>query len=58
MCIRDSASPAGAPGMTVLQRDADGRLCRIDRYREVRGRQVEAVSYTHLVAGIEAAVRG
>lgn len=39
------ASPAGAPGMTVLQRDADGRLCRIDRYRQVRGRQVEDGGY-------------
>lgn len=39
------ASRAGEPGATVLQRDADGRLCRIDRYRQVRGRQVEDGGY-------------
>ncbi|MFY2947709.1 hypothetical protein ACOTH1_04505 [Achromobacter ruhlandii] len=39
------ASRAGEPGATVLQRDADGRLCRIDRYRPVRGRQVEDGGY-------------
>ena len=32
------ASAAGQPASAVLQRDADGRLCRIDRNEIVRGR--------------------
>ncbi|WYX22717.1 hypothetical protein WJ969_17675 [Achromobacter xylosoxidans] len=39
------ASRAGEPGATVLQRDAEGRLCRIDRYRLQRGRQIEDGGY-------------
>lgn len=39
------ASRAGEPGATVLHRDADGRLCRIDRYRQQRGRQIEDGGY-------------
>ena len=38
-------SPAAQPGATTLQRDADGRLCRIDR-RQIRGgRQIDAGGY-------------
>lgn len=39
------ASLAGKPGATVLRRDTDGLLCRIDRYRQQRGRQVEDGGY-------------
>lgn len=39
------ASAAGQPATAVLQRNADGRLCRIDRNEIVRGRLRDAGGY-------------
>lgn len=38
-------SAAGKPGATTLQRDADGRLCRIDRKLNRGGRQIDDGGY-------------
>ncbi len=38
-------SAPGKPGTTILQRDADGRLCRIDRKLNRGGRQIDNGGY-------------